>query len=62
MSDEKKPTDQTPAKFKKVDTGAPYRGVPVDSPIGTTRDPANRKKHGPRKRTARDTDFDVLED
>jgi hypothetical protein len=60
MTDDTK--KETPAKYRPVDTGAPYRGVPVDNPLGFTRDPANSKRHGPRERIARDTDFDVLED
>lgn len=61
MSEPKKP-EEPPAKYKPVDTGAPYRGVSPSDPLGFTRDKANRSRHGPPERTARDTDFDPFRD
>ncbi len=52
-----KPNDKTPEKYKPVNDPA-YRGVDPDRPV--TRDPKNRRRHGPQHQIADDVNFDVF--
>ncbi len=61
MTDEMKKPEEPLAKYRKVDSGTPYRGVAADDPLGFTRDEANRSRHGPRERIAHDTDFNPFD-
>ena len=55
MSEPKKPDTTTPEKYRPINDGNTYRGVVPGQPI--TRDPKNRRRHGPKPDIAEGTTF-----
>ena len=58
-AEQKKPEQQIPEKYRRVENAGAYRGVIPGK--HEKRDPANRKRHVPQNQIAEGTDFDVFD-